>query len=256
MCSAISRGPVAQFIPSAASGNADSAAMTAGISVPTSIVPVVSIVTCAMSGTLRPSSCIASSIAWIAILHWRMSWQVSTRIRSAPPSRRPRPCSWYDASRTFGSTWPSVGSFVPGPADPTTNRGRVRRRVLLAGRARDLGGAAVQLAGLVRDPELCEDDLVRPERVGLDRVAARGEVRLVDRLHGVRPGLAQDLHAVLEALEVRKRQVQRVERGPHRAVEDQQALLELGQKVGHGSPVLSPPTPDSRRRARLYNPAG
>jgi hypothetical protein len=69
MWSVISRGPVAQFMPRAANGKRASVATTAAISEPTRRVPVVSTVTCTMSGTSTFAAAIASIIACTAILH-------------------------------------------------------------------------------------------------------------------------------------------------------------------------------------------
>ena len=54
-CSCIRSGPVAQLKPMTSTSSASSAGRAAAISVPMSMVPVVSIVTCVMIGTSRPA---------------------------------------------------------------------------------------------------------------------------------------------------------------------------------------------------------
>jgi hypothetical protein len=94
MCSLISCGPVAQLSPiTSTSGKASIAVTAAAMSVPISIVPVVSMVTWHISGTRRPVASKACRAAWMAILVCRMSWQVSISRTSAPPSISPRICS-------------------------------------------------------------------------------------------------------------------------------------------------------------------
>jgi hypothetical protein len=63
------RGPVPQFMPMTSTGKGSSAVSAAPISVPGSIVPNVSIVTCAMTGTRPPrrlnSAKMAASVAFV-----------------------------------------------------------------------------------------------------------------------------------------------------------------------------------------------
>ena len=92
-CSCISAGPVAQLMPSTSGRIAPSDTRAAPISLPTSIRPVVSIVTWTCSGTARPADFIARRQAIIAALTWRRSMHVSMRNRSTPPSRSPAACS-------------------------------------------------------------------------------------------------------------------------------------------------------------------
>ena len=96
MCSAISTGPVAQLRPSEAIGNGLSALTTAAMSEPSSIVPVVSMVTLekiARSSGVRPASLSASMQALIAIFCCSRSCEVSIMKPSMPPAIRPRACS-------------------------------------------------------------------------------------------------------------------------------------------------------------------
>ena len=63
--------------------------IAAAISVPGSMRPVSSIVTCAWTGTRRPWRRMARCAALIAALAPRRSYIVSTISRSTPPSSRP-----------------------------------------------------------------------------------------------------------------------------------------------------------------------
>ena len=87
---AISCGPVAQFSPIRSIGYCSSTVSAAAMSLPSNIVPVVSIVTWAMIGIRLPRAPSSSTIAATAHLVCKRSWQVSTRSTSAPPATRPR----------------------------------------------------------------------------------------------------------------------------------------------------------------------
>ena len=69
------------------------AVSAAPISLPSSIVPVVSTVTWVMIGTRRPSARIAALRPSTAALTCSRSWQVSTTSASLPPAISPRPHS-------------------------------------------------------------------------------------------------------------------------------------------------------------------
>ena len=71
-----------------------SAVSAAPISLPSSMVPVVSTVTCTMIGTVRPCAAIARFAPMTADLACSRSWQVSTMTASMPPSSIPATCSW------------------------------------------------------------------------------------------------------------------------------------------------------------------
>jgi hypothetical protein len=68
--------------------------MAAPISLPSSIAPVVSIVTDAISATLAPASAMARFTPMMAALACSRSWQVSTTIASTPPRSRPAALLW------------------------------------------------------------------------------------------------------------------------------------------------------------------
>ncbi len=72
-CSVISRGPVAQLSPITSGRMGSRAVRAAPISLPTSIRPVVSMVTWTMRGTSRPAEAMARRQAMSAALAWRRS---------------------------------------------------------------------------------------------------------------------------------------------------------------------------------------
>ncbi len=72
----------------------------AAMSVPTSIAPVVSIVTWTMSGSSRPAAAKAARAPFTAALAWSGSWQVSIRIASEPPSISP----WVWTAKALSSS--------------------------------------------------------------------------------------------------------------------------------------------------------
>ena len=72
-CSVISRGPVAQLRPMTSGRRASSEVRAAPISVPTSIRPVVSIVTWTISGRSLLALAMARRQAMIAALAWSRS---------------------------------------------------------------------------------------------------------------------------------------------------------------------------------------
>ena len=76
------------------------AVSAAPISLPSSIVPVVSTVTCANTGMWRPAWAIARREPSTAALSCNRSWHVSTRIASAPPSSIPSAASAYASRMT------------------------------------------------------------------------------------------------------------------------------------------------------------
>lgn len=92
-CSLISAGPVAQFKPIMSTPSGSTAVNAAPISLPSSMVPVVSTVTWANTGMCRPARVIARRDPNTAAFSCSRSWQVSTRMASAPPSSMPSAAS-------------------------------------------------------------------------------------------------------------------------------------------------------------------
>ncbi len=93
-CSLISAGPVAQFIPMTSMPSGSRAARAAPISDPSSIVPVSSTVTWAISATRLPVAAIARWAPTTAALTCSRSCAVSTSTASAPPSIIASHWSW------------------------------------------------------------------------------------------------------------------------------------------------------------------
>ncbi len=91
--SLISTGPVAQLSPTTSTCMASSTVNAALISVPGSIRPVSSIVTCACNGTMRSRATMARRAPLMAAFTDNMSNCVSMSSRSTPPSSRPSACS-------------------------------------------------------------------------------------------------------------------------------------------------------------------
>ena len=79
--------------------------------------------------------------------------------------------------------------------------------------------------------ELAEHDLVRPEGVRFDSVAADGQEPGVDLADHVRAGLAEDLGAVLVAGVVGQGQVVGEDAGAHGPVEDQDPPLKSFEEL-------------------------
>ena len=78
--------------------------------------------------------------------------------------------------------WPRLGSFVPGPIDPSTHRiAPVAGLGRLDPLARDAGAGLGELGDAVVDAVVAEVRPVRAERVRLDGVDADREVLVVDR---------------------------------------------------------------------------
>ena len=92
-CSLISAGPVAQLRPIMSMPSGSRVVSAAAISLPMSIVPVVSTVTSTKIGSRMPVSTIACLQPLTAALVCSRSCEVSTSSASEPPRMRPRACS-------------------------------------------------------------------------------------------------------------------------------------------------------------------
>ena len=101
---------------------------------------------------------------------------------------------------------------------------------------RQLAGATVDLDGAVGEAELAQRDGRAAEGVGLDRVGAGLEIGAVDVAHEVRAGQVQDLGAVLLPPEIVERQVAALDLRAHAAVEENKALTGVVEQVGHETP--------------------
>ena len=129
-------------------------------------------------------------------------------------------------------------ALVVGPMEPQTKRGLsgVEWRAQAARAMR--GGQAVELEGLVGEAVLGEHQRRAAEGVGLDDVAAGGEVALVDAVDHVGAGGAEVFVAPLElgAAEVVGGQGDALERGAGGAVEHEDARVE-GRQQERGARV-------------------
>ena len=90
--------------------------------------------------------------------------------RSTPPSSSPSTCSRNAARIAASSRWSSSRVGRAERADRAGDEGFPTRDV--ASLPGDLGGAAVEPAGLARQAERGEPDPVRSERRGLDDLGA------------------------------------------------------------------------------------
>jgi hypothetical protein len=94
----------------------------------------------------------------------------------------------------------------------------------------DPGAGLGQLVDPVGDVVLGQVREVRAERVRLDEVGARLEVRVVDATHHVGPRDVEDLVAALQPLEVVEGQVGGLEHRAHGPVGDEYALRQRLQQ--------------------------
>ena len=130
----ISFGPSAQLMPTESSGACETEIQKASTVWPERLRPERSvIVTEAMTGRRVPRTSNARSTPARAAFAFRVSKAVSTRRRSAPPSRRPSACSWYASSSSAKVTERAPGSFTSreseavllvGPSAPATHAKR------------------------------------------------------------------------------------------------------------------------------------
>jgi hypothetical protein len=114
-----------------------------------------------------------------------------------------------------------VGSLVPGPIEPSTQRRCPVEAVNSSATSRAIRTPASESSKIpVRDVVLGQSGVVGAERVCLHPVDADGEVRLVHRAHDVRPRDVEDLVAAFQLLEVVQRRVLGLEHGAHGSVRD------------------------------------
>ena len=222
-CSLISSGPVAQFSPRTSIPNGSSAVRAAPISLPSSIVPVVSTVTWHISAASDPAAFSARFAPITAALACSRSWAVSTRTAcDAAGEHAAHLCLVRVAQR--GVRHVTQGGELGAGADGTDHPARLVLRAPVVGHlAGDPGAGLGQLLDPRLDAVLRQVGQVGAERVGLDRVDARVEVGLVHAADDVRPGDVEDLVAALVTLEVVHRGVLGLQHGPHRPVGDDDA---------------------------------
>ncbi len=181
-----------------------------------------------------------------------MSCAVSISSTSAPPSTSARPCSSKmidqllegDVRERRDRWW--TGRKPVGPIEPATKQSRAAlRRFGVGGLPAKLGGAPVDLVGLLAQAVLFELRPAAAERVCLDHVGAGLEERPVDVEHDVRARQDERLVAALECAttEVVGGQVASLDARPGRTVVDQDTLAK-------GCQVVSGHTLDPSRECR------
>ena len=207
----------------------------AAISVPTSIVPVVSIVTWTMSGRSRPASThgepravdrrldLQRILAGLAQDHLG-----ATRDQAGGLDRK-------------GLLERAVGDVAErGQAGTGADRADYEAPAAIARElgdrlARELGRAPVDLERALAEVELAERHRRAAEAVGLERVRAGLQVAVVDFPDQIGAAQVEHLGAVLLAPEVAvDRQFAPLDLRPHGAVEEEHPALELGEEIRHG----------------------
>ena len=91
---------------------------------------------------------------------------------------------------------------MPGPTEPKHETGPAVTRNLGNRFARQFAGAAIEVERLVGDAELAKRDRRAAEAVGRDRVAPGAQIGQMNFADEVGPALAEDLGAVLVAVEI------------------------------------------------------
>ena len=191
----------------------------AAMSAPTSRLPVVSTVTWTRIGVSRPASSRARLAPLTAALICSGSWHVSMMIRVDRAGDQP---GALDGERVFELL---VGDMAerrqagPGPDRAQHKAGAAVMRELGDRVAANLGRETVQRKGAVGKAELAQGDRRAAKAVGLDRVAAGGEIAAVDLADQVGTALADDLGAVFETEKIALGvEVARLDLRPHRPV--------------------------------------
>ncbi len=197
MWETIPSGPVAQFSPREKRGYGSRAARAAATSVPTSIVPVFSIVSDTMTGTSRFIASRVSKQETTAILTCSRSWHVSMISRSTPASTRARACSAKASASGSTADVPERGELrrrAHGARDERVGAGLPDRSL------RVLHRRAVDLRDAVAEPVLRQDDPVGAEGVRLQHHRPRVEERLVPFPDHLGRGNVQEFVAPLAPL--------------------------------------------------------
>ena len=150
------------------------------------------------------------------------------------------------------------GQFGAGAHGADDVAGALGRGELLGHLTGQGGRAVVQVVGAVGDAILRQHHAVGAEGIGLDGIAAGGQVGGMDAPDDVRPRLHEDLAAPLQAGVVLQRRIVRVNGCAHRAVENENAfakrLAESLCPVQSHAPIIAHPgrrdePPGTRRRA-------
>src|SRR5581483_3373425 len=114
----------------------------------------------------------------------------------------------------------------------------VRRLESRGGALGDLDRGAVDLVVPVLEAVLRQLDRARLEGVGLEHIHADGAVAAVDLLDDVRPRHGQEIVATFLPAEVGRGELVPLQRGAHRAVEDQDAPRQLLEESARHAPTV------------------
>src|ERR1035438_4974167 len=155
------------------------------------------------------------------------------RRTSTPPSIRAAACSSYDASIASKPMCASDGSFVVGPIEPATNRGRalphksgpVLRRELPRHLLGELSGFQVDLVYAVPQFKFSQDNSASAEGVGFNDVAAHAEKVRMNVANDVGAAQHQNFAAVFLAPVIVQGGIAFLNVGSHRAVVHDNALF-------------------------------
>ena len=220
----------------------------APISLPTSMRPVVSIVTWTCSGTSRPAAAIARRQPIIAALTCSRSMHVSMRNRSTPPEEQPAGLLLVGVAQLGEADVAEARQLGAGADRAGDVAGPAVGGVVVGDLAGDAGGGDVELVGLVGDAVLVEDRGEAAEAGRLDGVDTDVEERGVHAGDDIGPGGAEHLVAAFERrpAEVVGTQVDALDVGAEGAVEhDDPPLdrLEVGLACHEGPRLPAPPGP-------------
>ncbi len=132
---------------------------------------------------------------------------------------------------------PRLGSLVPGPMLPITQRWRPSEKHF-GGFARQFAGDLVDLEGAFGEVEFAQRDRRGAEGVGLHHVGAGLEIAAVDFAHQVGARQHQNVGAVLAApvvlLDIQR---QRLDAAAHAAVAQQHVVAQGIEQMGTGHRV-------------------
>ena len=204
-----------------------------------------------ITGQRRPCSSNSVSMAKIAALLLSVSKIVSMTSRSAPPSTSPRACSRYASTIVSKSMLRAPGSLTSGEIDPVrfsgpmapaAHRGLVGRACghRVARLASEPRSGDIHLVRVVLHAVVGERDALGVEGVGLDDVGAGLEVGVVDLADEVRLGQHEQVVVALDvagpvgealAAELLLLELVALHHRAHRAVDDEQPLLERGAEL-------------------------
>ena len=238
----MSSGPVEQLRPMTSTSSASSVVSAAEMSVPSSILPPLGRrLTLAWIGTARPVACERLAGAEDGgldledVLRGLDDDQVDAALDEAARLLLEDGDQLAEADRAERRV--VGGGEVAGRAD------RAGHEVLLADRlAGDLGGLAVDLERVLAEAPLLELESRALERVGLDHLGAGLDHRGVQLLDDVGTVEHERLVAAPgELVVVLEREVVLLERGAHRAVEDDHAVAGGCQEIAHEQGIVAQP---------------